>query len=126
MSDSDQEEKTNEIILPSWVPSECIPLADGEYDAIILGTGLKECIISGLLAVNGKKVLCVDRNDYYGGDCASLNLTKLYEKFDQGEPMEGLGSNRDYNVDLIPKFIMACGKLVKILLHTRVTRYLVN
>jgi hypothetical protein len=22
-------------------------LADGEYDAIILGTGLKECIISG-------------------------------------------------------------------------------
>ena len=24
-------------------------LADGEYDAIILGTGLKECIISGIL-----------------------------------------------------------------------------
>ena len=24
-------------------------LADGEYDAIILGTGLKECIISGMI-----------------------------------------------------------------------------
>ena len=30
----------------------------------------------------------------------------------------------DWNVDLIPKFIMACGKLVKILLHSKVTRYL--
>ena len=29
---------------------------DQEYDAIVLGTGLKECIISGLLSVNGKKV----------------------------------------------------------------------
>lgn len=27
-------------------------------------------------------------------------------------------------MDLIPKFIMACGKLVKILLHAKVTRYL--
>ena len=25
-------------------------LADGKYDAIILGTGLKECIVAGLLA----------------------------------------------------------------------------
>lgn len=30
----------------------------------------------------------------------------------------------DWNVDLVPKFIMACGKLVKILLHSKVTRYL--
>lgn len=27
-----------------------------EYDAIVLGTGLKECIISGLLSVDGYKV----------------------------------------------------------------------
>lgn len=38
------------------------------------------------------------------------------------EPPAALGSNRDYNVDLVPKFIMACGDLVKILLHTKVTR----
>jgi Rab GDP dissociation inhibitor len=30
----------------------------------------------------------------------------------------------DWNVDLVPKFIMSCGNLVKILLHTKVTRYL--
>ena len=29
---------------------------DQEYDAIVLGTGLKECILSGLLSVAGKKV----------------------------------------------------------------------
>jgi hypothetical protein len=36
--------------------SEMPPLADGEYDVIVLGTGLKECIISGILSVDGKKV----------------------------------------------------------------------
>ena len=29
---------------------------DQDYDAIVLGTGLKECILSGLLSVSGKKV----------------------------------------------------------------------
>jgi Rab GDP dissociation inhibitor len=29
---------------------------DEEYDVIVLGTGLKECIISGLLSVDGLKV----------------------------------------------------------------------
>lgn len=98
---------------------------DEEYDVIVCGTGLKECILSGLLSVSGKKVLHVDRNGYYGGDCASLNITNLWSKFkgDQKPPPE-LGPNRDWNVDLIPKFVMANGLLVKMLLHTGVTRYL--
>jgi len=94
-------------------------LADGEYDAIVLGTGLKECVISGLLSVKGQRVLQVDRNGYYGGEGASLNLTTLFEKFQAGEPPESLGANREYNIDLIPKFIMATGNLTKsvLLLH---------
>mmetsp|Transcript_10583 Transcript_10583/g.20610 ORF Transcript_10583/g.20610 Transcript_10583/m.20610 type:complete len:463 (-) Transcript_10583:2273-3661(-) len=107
-----------------WLPEGMEPLADGEYDAIIMGTGLKECVISGLLSVQGMRVLQMDRNNYYGADCASLNLTNLYKKFDAGEPPQSLGANRDFNVDLIPKFIMACGNLTKMLLHTKVTRYL--
>ena len=35
-----------------------------------------------------------------------------------------MGHNRDWNIDLIPKYIMSGGKLVKILLKTRVSRYL--
>lgn len=85
---------------------------DASYDAIVLGTGLKECIISGLLSVDGLKVsilyarqpsgrqpfwrlspallfslssipsfvqvLHIDRNNYYGGQSASLNLNQVY------------------------------------------------
>jgi len=35
-----------------------------------------------------------------------------------------LGRDRDYAIDLIPKFMMADGALVQILIHTDVTRYL--
>lgn len=100
------------------------------YDCIVLGTGLTECIISGLLSTSGYKVLHMDRNDYYGGESASLNLEQLFEKFrpalpngEKPKPPESLGRSRDYNVDLIPKLIMADGKLVRILRHTGVTRY---
>merc|ERR1711904_44727 len=96
------------------------------YDVIVLGTGLKECILSGLLSVSGKKVLHMDKNDYYGGESASLNLNQLVEKFMGAgtAPKPELGSSRDYNVDLIPKFIMANGILTKLLTHTKVTRYM--
>lgn len=98
---------------------------DEEYDVIVLGTGLTECILSGLLSVEEKKVLHMDRNDYYGGDSASLNLTQLYRKYrpNQAPPAE-LGRDRDYAVDLIPKFIISSGELTKFLVHTDVTRYL--
>jgi Rab GDP dissociation inhibitor len=97
---------------------------DETYDVIILGTGLKECILSGVLSVEGKKVLHMDRNSYYGGESASLNLNQLFEKFQKGTPGANLGASRDYNVDLIPKFLMSCGTLVQILVKTDVTRYL--
>jgi Rab GDP dissociation inhibitor len=96
---------------------------EGEYDVIVLGTGLKECILSGLFSVSGKKVLHMDRNDYYGGTSASLNLETLCQHFGTGAPKPELGASRDYNVDLIPKFIMANGILTKLLVHTQVTKY---
>jgi len=129
MAALEEEDKEPEAPSFSWMPADCVPMADGEYDAIVMGTGLKECIMSGLLSTMGKKVLHVDRNQYYGADSASLNLSNLFAKFNGGKQPEDrffeiLGQNRDYNIDLIPKCIMACGKLVKILLHTKVTRYL--
>lgn len=74
-------------------------------------------------------MLHLDRNSYYGGECASLNLTNLYKKFCKGEEppqqfFDLLGNNRDYNVDLVPKFILANGNLVKVLVKTDVTRYM--
>lgn len=97
-----------------------------KYDAIVLGTGLKECIISGMLSVSGKRVLHIDKNKYYGGESASITpLEDLFKKFNM--PTDGLdqyGKGRDWNVDLIPKFLMANGQLVKLLIHTGVTKYL--
>ncbi|KAF7721375.1 Rab GDP dissociation inhibitor alpha [Apophysomyces ossiformis] len=98
---------------------------DEQYDVIVLGTGLTECILSGIFSVEGKKVLHMDRNDYYGGESASLNLTQLYRKFRPGqEPPAELGKDREYNIDLIPKFMMSNGEIVRFLTHTDVTRYL--
>jgi Rab GDP dissociation inhibitor len=97
---------------------------DEKYDCVILGTGLKECILSGVFSVEGKKVLHMDRNSYYGAESASLNLNQLFENFKKGTVKPELGASRDYNIDLIPKFIMSCGVLVQILVKTDVTRYL--
>ena len=104
------------------------------------------------------QVLHIDRNNYYGGESASLNLQQvqswmhahecnstacaggpllsqllarhqkpsspealgacdcamqLYERFRPGEaPPKALGPSRDYNVDMVPKFIMNSGELV--------------
>lgn len=76
--------------------------------------------------MKGKKVLHLDRNDFYGGECASLSLSKLFARFRPGQQYDTAryGRDRDYNIDIIPKFMMANGELVQILVHTDVTRYL--
>ena len=55
-------------------------------------------------------------------------MQNLFKKFKDREPTKEefatLGQNRDTNVDLIPKFIMATGNLVTMLLKTKVTNYL--
>jgi Rab GDP dissociation inhibitor len=95
-----------------------------KFDTIVLGTGLKESILSGLCSsVEKQRVFCIDRNDYYGGESASLNLDQLYKRFG-GQPKDTLGQSRRYCVDLCPKFLMACGDLVRMLLLTNVTNYL--
>ena len=69
-----------------WLPPGKVPMADGEYDVVVMGTGFTECLLSGLLCTLGMKVLVVDRNNYYGGESASLNLTNLHKKFRGAEP----------------------------------------
>ncbi|XP_070814527.1 rab GDP dissociation inhibitor beta [Chaetodon trifascialis] len=96
-----------------------------EYDVIVLGTGLKECILSGLMSQSGKKVLHIDKNPYYGGESASISpLEQLYKKFKVPGPAKSLGRGKEWNIDLIPKFFLANNELVNILVHTEVTRYL--
>lgn len=98
-----------------------------DFDVIVLGTGLKECILSGLLSsIAKKKVLQLDRNSYYGGESASLNMEQLVQKFRGPDAKyDGkFGKSNRFCIDLCPKFLMGCGKLVTILLKTEVTHYL--
>ncbi|KAG7163905.1 Rab proteins geranylgeranyltransferase component A-like [Homarus americanus] len=48
-----------------------------EYDVIVVGTGLVECIVAAASARVGKKVLHIDKNDYYGGQWASFTLRNI-------------------------------------------------
>lgn len=97
-----------------------------KYDAIVLGTGLKEGIISALLSVHGKKVLHMDRNNYYGGDCASVKLSQLYQMFGKDPKTIGpeMGRDCDWNIDMVPKFILAGGDLMRMLRHANCLNYL--
>lgn len=137
-------------------------------------------LLSSPFSLSSLQVLHLDRNPYYGGASASLNLNQLYERHapkppavaptppaptppppppppetaassaaaaegggEEGEsaaapapppppppappaplPPAHLGPSRDYNVDTVPKFIMGGGKLVRVLVRTKVTRYL--
>ncbi len=72
-----------------------------------------------MLSVSGKKVLHIDRNKYYGGESASITpLEDLFSKFGFDSSItsiEEYGRSRDWNVDLIPKFLMANGLAFTIL-----------
>ncbi|KAI9678355.1 MAG: Rab GDP dissociation inhibitor alpha [Caeruleum heppii] len=99
-----------------------------EYDVVVLGTGLTECVLSGVLSVKGKKVLHIDRNDHYGGEAASVNIEALFKKYgnyqQSQEPWKKYGRLNDWSVDLVPKLLMSNGELTNILVSTDVTRYL--
>ncbi|KAH8592904.1 secretory pathway rab GDP dissociation inhibitor [Bisporella sp. PMI_857] len=99
-----------------------------EYDVVVLGTGLTECILSGVLSVKGKKVLHIDKNDHYGGEAASVNIEALFKRygnFNAGEePWKKYGRLNDWNIDLVPKLLISSGELTNILISTDVTKYL--
>lgn len=111
------------------VGSECVLVSD--FDSLC-----QECILSGLMSQNGKKVLHIDKNSYYGGESASISpleqvchtqpepaacslihaalsllRLQLYRRFKVPRPAEALGRGKEWNIDLIPKFFLASGKL---------------
>lgn len=104
-----------------WQP--CLASMKQEYDCIVLGTGLKECIIAGMLSMLGKKVLHMDGNaSHFGGESASLTpLESVFAMFGHSPPGSDYGRGKDWKIDLIPKFLLAEGHLLKLLTLTRVT-----
>uniref|UniRef100_H3B0F5 Rab GDP dissociation inhibitor n=1 Tax=Latimeria chalumnae TaxID=7897 RepID=H3B0F5_LATCH len=101
---------------------------DEEYDVIVLGTGLTiSCIITNSSLIGSCKIIIHFGINpaLKGGGSTKKKKKELYKRFGILDgPPDSMGRGRDWNVDLIPKFLMANGQLVKMLLYTEVTRYL--
>ncbi|KAI5776358.1 GDP dissociation inhibitor [Geopyxis carbonaria] len=70
-----------------------------EYDIVVVGTGLTECILSGVFGSEGKKVLNIDANSYYGGESASLNMFEMWKKFRWTEEMRRKEEERKKEIE---------------------------
>ena len=59
---------------PSSSSSSGIQLDETHFDCLLLGTSLTNTLLAAALAKLGRRVLHVDRNDYYGGHDTSLHF----------------------------------------------------
>eukprot|EP00029_Vermamoeba_vermiformis_P006908 TRINITY_DN2838_c0_g1_i1.p1 TRINITY_DN2838_c0_g1~~TRINITY_DN2838_c0_g1_i1.p1 ORF type:complete len:539 (+),score=162.50 TRINITY_DN2838_c0_g1_i1:52-1617(+) len=55
---------------PNWLDVD-------EFDVIILGTGFAESVLSGAFSRIGKRVLHLDRAEFYGGNYATLSFDQI-------------------------------------------------
>jgi len=96
------------------------------YDAIVLGSGAKESLISALLASQGKRVLLLEKSAQLGHDTGGLDLNQLYESIvgPDASPEQKLGSPDEYSVDLIPKALMASGTGISTLVDCGLWRHM--
>lgn len=61
------------------------------------------------MSMEGKKVLHIDKNSYYGGDITSVNIDSLFQYFNVETDVSKYHRAKDWNVDLVSKFLMANG-----------------
>lgn len=62
------------------------------------------------MSMENKKVLHIDRNNYYGGDMTSVSpIERLFEMFNTEKTSKDYHGSKDWNVDLVSKFLMASG-----------------
>jgi len=102
-----------------------------QYDYVISGTSLYKSILSAALSRAGQKVLHVDPNSYYGSEneasfdlatFSDLNETQKGPKFD--EFINDKSKNKKFVLDLCPRLLYANGSMVKLLVKSKICRYL--
>ncbi|OQE41869.1 hypothetical protein PENCOP_c004G03832 [Penicillium coprophilum] len=124
-------------------------LSDTTWDVIIDGTGASQSLLALALSRSGKKVLHIDRNQYYGGSDAAFSLDEAQEwaervnkgehrstfkdasifKHDASSSEETgispkLASSRAYTLSLSPYFLYARSQLMSALVSSKVFRQL--
>lgn len=84
------------------------------YDVVILGTGLKESLLAGLLSQHGKLVLQLEQSDTLGGDARSLDLQELADATEGPGAVlseQRVGPASDYRIERVPKARCRCSAL---------------
>jgi Rab GDP dissociation inhibitor len=100
--------------------ADASPLAalQPKYDVIIVGTGIKESLLAGLLSQHGKLVLQIEPSEALGGASRSIDLQKLANELDgPGAALseQKLGKPSEYLIEREPKMFMAAGAQLQLL-----------
>ncbi|KAK4232240.1 putative rab proteins geranylgeranyltransferase component A [Podospora fimiseda] len=104
-------------------------LSDTFWDVVISGTGLQQSLLALALSRSNKKILHIDKNDYYGHHEAALSLQEAeswvaavqahakpgysHASVTKPEGTTGLSFPRAYSLALAPQFIHARSALLQ-------------
>ncbi|KAL9128149.1 MAG: hypothetical protein Q9217_003123 [Psora testacea] len=121
-------------------------LNETTWDVILSGTGLSQSLLALALSRSGKKVLHLDKNNYYGGAEAALTLDEAetwagtvkdsdpnasafrqatIHQYQQNDPIQSkLGFSRAYSLSLSPQLIYTRSNLLPALVSSKVYRQL--
>ncbi|KAG5338193.1 hypothetical protein C0989_008010 [Termitomyces sp. Mn162] len=108
---------------------------DGNFDVVIIGTGLAESIAAAALSKTGFKVAHIDENSYYGGNEASISLDELVQWVDTVASSQNPkytsvsrsaripSQTRQYSICLSPSIITSIGPVISSLISSGVAKY---
>ncbi|KAK2760283.1 Rab proteins geranylgeranyltransferase component A [Arachnomyces sp. PD_36] len=120
-------------------------LNDTEWDVLISGTGLPQSLLALALSRSGKKILHVDKNDYYGGSEAAFSLDEaeawmkknnqepgqvpfenisLFKSSETEDSAGKLSASRAYTLSLAPQLIYTRSQLIPSLVSSKVYKQL--
>ncbi|KAJ8605274.1 hypothetical protein MRB53_041468 [Persea americana] len=80
-------------------------ISNVHWDVLISGTGLPQSLLALALSRSGKRILHLDRNPYYGGDEAALNLDEFASWAERHQQASASQSHGGYGSALIQTYL---------------------
>ncbi|KAK8166483.1 rab geranylgeranyl transferase escort protein-like protein [Phyllosticta citrichinensis] len=118
-------------------------LGETKWDVLIAGTGIEQSLLALALSRSDKKVLHVDKNEYYGGPAAAFSLqeaeswvqqkakssefhdaTIVQPQLSDSGDQPKLGFSRAYSLPLAPQLIYTRSAILPILVSSKVYKQL--
>ncbi|KAK8193450.1 GDP dissociation inhibitor-domain-containing protein [Phyllosticta capitalensis] len=122
-------------------------LSETKWDVLIAGTGIEQSLLALALSRSDKKILHVDKNDYYGGSTAAFSLQEAeswVQQVNQDEAESSdfhdakiaqppasesseqpkLGFSRAYSLPLAPQLLYTRSAILPVLVSSKVYKQL--